>query len=55
MHLPPALDLEEILKEERIIRGIDESDPSYIRETYGKWVEDKDALVFKFNKAKKYF
>ena len=52
MHLPPALDLEEILKEERIIRGIDESDPSYIRETYGKWVEDKDALVFKFNKAK---
>lgn len=52
MHSPPKLDLEEILTEERIIRGIDESDPSYIRETFGKWVEDKDALVFKFSKAK---
>mgnify|MGYP005822506989 CR=1 FL=1 len=52
MHSPPDLDLEEILTEERIIRGIDESDPSYIRETFGKWVEDKDALVFKFSKAR---
>ena len=52
MHSPPDLDLEEVLTEERIIRGIDESDPSYIRETFGKWVEDKDALVFKFSKAK---
>ena len=52
MHSPPALDLEEVLTEERIIRGIDESDPSYIRETFGKWVEDKDALVFKFSKAR---
>ena len=52
MHSPPGLDLEEVLTEERIIRGIDESDPSYIRETFGKWVEDKDALVFKFSKAK---
>ena len=52
MHSPPAMDLEEILREERIIRGIDESDPSYIRETFGRWVEDKDALVFKFSRAK---
>jgi len=52
MHFPPKLDLEEILREERIIRGIDESDPSYIRETFGKWVEDKDALVFKFSKVR---
>ena len=52
MHSPPKLDLEEVLTEERIIRGIDESDPSYIRETFGKWVEDKDALVFKFSKAR---
>jgi PBSX family phage terminase large subunit len=52
MHNPPKLDLEEVLTEERIIRGIDESDPSYIRETFGKWVEDKDALVFKFSKAR---
>ena len=55
MHNPPKLDLEEILMEERVIRGIDESDPSYIRETFGKWVEDKDALVFKFSKAKNIF
>ena len=52
MHSLPNLDLEEILREERIIRGIDESDPSYIRETFGRWVEDKDALVFKFSRAK---
>ena len=52
MHSPPDLDLEEVLCEERIIRGIDETDPSYVRETYGKWIEDKDALVFKFNYAK---
>ena len=52
MHSPPAMDLEEILREERIIRGIDETDPSYIRETFGRWVEDKDALVFKFSRAK---
>ena len=51
MHLPPAKDLEETLAEERIMRGIDVSDPSYIRETYGKWVEDVDSLVFKFNKG----
>lgn len=52
MHLPPEKDLEETLAEERIMRGIDVSDPSYIRETYGKWVEDVDSLVFKFNKGK---
>ena len=52
MHSLPNLDLEEILREERIIRGIDESDPSYIRETFGRWVEDKDSLVFKFSRAK---
>ena len=31
MHKPPDLDLEEVLREERIIRGIDESDQSYNR------------------------
>lgn len=50
MHnLEEGKDLEETLAEERIMRGIDVNDPSYIRETYGKWVEDSDALVFKFN------
>lgn len=52
MHSLPDNDLEETLTEERIMRGIDVSDPSYIRETYGKWVEDLDALVFKFNKGR---
>lgn len=53
MHDPEAgKDLEETLSEERVMRGIDVNDPSYIRETYGKWVEDHDALVFKFNKSK---
>lgn len=53
MHDPEnGKDLEETLAEERVMRGIDVNDPSYIRETYGKWVEDKDALVFKFNKSK---
>ena len=50
MHNLPELDLNQTLAEERVIRGIDESDPSYVRETYGKWVEDLDSLVFKFNK-----
>ena len=52
MHNPPSNDLEETLTEERVMRGIDVDDPSYIRETYGKWVEDLDALVFKFNKGR---
>ncbi len=50
MHKPPNLDLEEVLREERIIRGIDETDPSYIRETFGRWIEDENALVYKFNR-----
>ncbi len=52
MHNPPNLDLEEVLREERIIRGIDETDPSYIRETFGKWIEDSDALVYKFDRIR---
>jgi hypothetical protein len=45
-------DLNETLFEERVIRGITEKDPSYIRETFGKWIEDIDSLVFKFDKEK---
>jgi len=52
MHNPPELDLEQTLAEERIMRGIDETDPSYIRETYGKWVEDTNYLVYKFSSSK---
>jgi hypothetical protein len=53
MHNPEnGLDLEETLTEERQMKGIDASDPSYIRETYGKWIEDQDSLVFKFGRKK---
>lgn len=47
----PEKDLNVRLKEERELKGITENDASYRRETYGEWIEDKDALVFKFNKA----
>lgn len=40
----------EILKAERDRKGITENDPTYMREALGQWVEDENALVFKFNK-----
>lgn len=52
MHDPPELDLNETLAEERKMKGIDESDASYQRETYGLWIEDKDSLVYKFDKTR---
>ena len=49
MHNPAiGLDLHETLREEREMRGIDENDPSYRRETYGEWVEDLNSLVFRY-------
>jgi len=53
LHNPAkGIDLEETLAEERRLKGIDIDNASYQRETYGRWVEDKDALVFKFNKER---
>lgn len=50
MHNPKiGIDLNYTLAEERKIRGIDETDASYRRETFGEWVEDKDALVIKYD------
>lgn len=49
---PHMLELDKTLTEERALRGIDENDPGYIRETFGKWVEDLDSLVFKFSADK---
>lgn len=49
MHNPPELDLHKTLAEERQMKGIDESDAGYQRETYGIWIEDKDSLVYKFD------
>lgn len=39
----------EILRSERDRRGITENDATYRRESLGEWVEDSDALVFKYN------
>lgn len=47
----PARDLHTRLKEERELKGITEDDASYQRETYGRWIEDKDSLVYKFHKV----
>lgn len=52
---PHMLELEKTLAEEREIKGITVDDPGYIRETYGKWVEDLNSLVFKFNKERNVF
>jgi len=49
---PHMGDLEATLAEERAVKGISEEDPGYIRETFGRWVYDPDALVFKFAKDK---
>jgi hypothetical protein len=52
LHNPPLKDYEKTLEEERYVRNIDKSDPTYIRETYGVWVEDYESLVFKFNRER---
>lgn len=49
---PHMKDLDKTLAEERAVKGIDESNPGYIRETYGRWVYDPDSLVYKFSKDK---
>ena len=49
MHNPAeGKDYDRTLEEEREVRGINVSDPTYIRETYGQWTEDLNSLVFKF-------
>lgn len=53
MHDPEnGRDLNVTLSEERKMKGITESDPGYIRETLGKWIQDTDSLVYKFNREK---
>jgi len=42
----------ELLAEERARKGISEDDPTYRREALAEWVNDLDALVFKFNASK---
>lgn len=56
MHnIEKGMDLNLTLAEERQMRGITETDPSYIRETFGKWIEDLDSLVYKFSRDKNRF
>ncbi len=53
MHNPAkGKNYDETLESEREVRGINVSDPTYIRETYGQWTEDHDSLVFKFSASK---
>lgn len=52
LHCPEeGRDLNITLAEERKLRGIDENDPSYQREAFGRWIEDSESLVFKYNEA----
>lgn len=41
----------DLLAEERKRRGITETDPAYLREALGLWVNDVDSLVFKYSSA----
>jgi len=41
---------DEILKIDRERKGVSEDNPSYRREGLGEWVEDMDALVFKYKR-----
>lgn len=41
--------VEKALEEERERRGIKETDPVYLREALGMWVQDNDSLVFKYD------
>lgn len=45
-------DPKQILKEERQRRGISEDDPTYRRESLGEWVQDSNALVYRYNTSK---
>ena len=51
MHnLAAGRDLNITLQEEWDLKGVTEMDPGVRREDFGEWVEDTDALVYKFNK-----
>lgn len=44
-----------ILAEELKRRGLDTSDPTYLRESLGLWVEDTNALVYKFQSDRGFY
>lgn len=46
---------EAIAEETRKRRGISKDDPTYQREVLGRWVEDLDALVYKYNGDQNHF
>lgn len=45
----------DILAAERARRGIDETNPTYRRESMGEWVTDTDALVYQFDTVRNTF
>ena len=48
-------DVEGRLAEERKRRGITETDPVYLREALGMWVQDDDSLVFKYSRTNNHY
>lgn len=52
VHIP---DVEGRLAEERKRRGIKETDPVYLREALGMWVQDSDSLVFKYDASNNHY
>ena len=52
VHIP---DVEGRLAEERTRRGIKETDPVYLREALGMWVQDSDSLVFKYDASNNHY
>lgn len=47
--------VDQILKEQRERRNIDENDPTYRRESLGEWVHDDNALVYKYNRDRNHY
>ncbi len=44
--------MDDILKNIRERKGVDESDPSYRREYLGEWIHDENSLVFRYDRNK---
>lgn len=53
--LKSGKDPEQILAEIRERRGIDETNPTYMRESLGLWIEDTDSLVYQFSQSNGYY
>ena len=48
-------EVDDLIREELKRKGVDLNDPGVQREFFGKWVVDKNALIFKYDKGKNDF